>query len=155
MSIDSPDCSDVIISAQVQQVIHTMTQHVLVISEHYGPESKAALQTASSFASVLGRMMSPSIRLWPDSGTNNMSLSGVTASGMTFGIIWRPDWRHCTIEGCDASGRRSPSDSVLSEDVTGDIRAYRFATYQTIADHEHKWDLPSWSPTPGTWSMHS
>lgn len=136
--------TDLTLTGDTVRVLRNMHRQCQDIARTYGPNSSTARAAFESYGQVMSHVLTPGIRLWPDSGREDcLSLSGLMG-GMSFGIIWRADARTC--ESCGAYGKAIDGRMM---------RVWSPTNGPLCADDAHVWDAPAGVPSAGTWTFHS
>lgn len=129
------------VTREATDVIAAASARCAELERYYGSESREHLDAIRSWEQQLTRLFSmalgASARVSRDS---DLSLLVTTSTGFTYGIIFHPDRRRCTVAGCTA---------LIADD--GTTRAHGPA----CPDENHTPSYPLDAPQPGTWSFHS
>lgn len=138
-----PSVHDLRASRAATDVIRDCTEHVAALARHHGAGSPIHLRAATSWLSLLSGLFEMSFgattRVCRD---GELSLTVTTSGGLVYGIIFHPDRRHCTYDGCGA---------VIGDDGT----ARPSEDLPAVEDHVHVPCSPVGGPLPGEWSFHS
>jgi hypothetical protein len=123
-----------------------MTDHVVHLASHYGPHHRYTVEAALSLVRMASHLVAwGDVRVFRDSNLsllcNQVTTDGQT--GLVFGLIFHPQRRTCTRQGCQA---------VINDD--GSAWTYR-PDHNTCQDGRHDPSHPLDAPAPGTWSFHS
>ena len=129
------------VTREATDVIAAASARCAELAHAYGADSPERLDAVTSWEQQVSRLFAMSLgtaaRVMRDS---DLSLLVVTSSGFTYGIIFHPARRHCTVPGCTA---------LIASD--GSARAHGAA----CPDGQHQPSYPLTAPEPGTWSFHS
>lgn len=138
-----PPVLDLHISREASDVIAACEAHLNALGQHYGTQS-AVYQTALTgwhrnliLLMVMGLGADTHI-----TALDTRSLLVRTASGLAYGIVFHPEHRRCTLDGCAA---------VIDDDGT----AHPAGPDTPVADHQHQPSYPLRAPQPGRWMAHS
>jgi hypothetical protein len=131
---------------QAREEWQKMTDHVISLASHYGPHHAYTVDAALSLVRAASRIVSwGDVRVFRD-GDLSLLCNQVTADGqlgLVFGLIFHPQRRRCTRQGCQA---------VINDD--GSAWTY-LPDHKTCPDGRHEPSYPLDAPAPGTWSFHS
>lgn len=139
-----PEQLELHVTRAATDTIAQCRRHVADLGDYYGTDSPFYLQAAQTLLHHLCHLFSVGLGATTQvhtDGLAHLSLFVVTGSGFVYGIIFHPQPRHCTIEGCGAS-------------IDDDGTAHRSGATQ-VDEHDHVPSHPLDAPTPGTWSAHS
>jgi len=139
-----PNAHVLTVSREATDVIAACARHCSELGQYFGEHSRQYLEAAGSWQRNLTLMFSmdfgAATRVTRD---GELSLLVSCASGFTYGIIFHPQPRRCTRQGCAA---------VIGNDGTA-----RTINRESPAcpDGDHVPAYPLDAPAPGTWSFHS
>lgn len=138
-----PRILDLHISREASDVIAACEAHIHAVRAHYGNQSAAYEVALTSWHRNLVLLLLTGLGAETHvSAGENLNLLVRTASGLTYGIVFHPEPRRCTLPGCAA---------VIDDDGT----AHPGGSGAVVADHQHQPSYPLRAPRPGSWTAHS
>jgi hypothetical protein len=131
------------ITREASDIIAGSEAHLHALAIHYGTHSDAFQTALTSWHQnlVLLLLMGLGADTHITAGDNH-SLLVRTASGLIYGIVFHPDARRCSLDGCTA---------VIADDGTTEPAT----SGAPNVDHEHQPSYPLTAPPPGHWTAHS
>jgi hypothetical protein len=131
------------VTREATDVIAACEAHLQALGAHYGPRSRRYLDALTSWHHQLARLFNMGLGAHTRiSRDGELSLLILTGSGITFGVIFHGERRHCLTHGCHAAIR---DDGTAAPAHTG----------AAVLDHQHQPSYPPGAPRPGEWSFHS
>lgn len=138
-----PPVLDLHITREASDVIAGSEAHLYALAMYYGIQSTVFQTALTSWHHNLVLFLTMGLGADTHVTTDDdRSLLVRTASGLTYGIVFHPDVRHCTIDDCAA---------VIEDDGT----ARPAASGACITEHQHQPSYPLNAPRPGRWTAHS
>jgi hypothetical protein len=129
------------VTREATDVIAAASARCAELARCYGGGSREYLNAIQSWHAQLPKLFSmafgASARISRD---DELSLLVTTSTRFTYGIIFHPDRRRCTVPGCTA---------LIADDGTAR------ASGPACPEEHHTPSFPLDAPEPGTWSFHS
>lgn len=137
-----PHVHELHVSREAVDVITACHQHITALADRFGWDSPYCLDAARTWLHLIGGLFGMSLgahtRITRD---GPLSLLVTTGGGLTYGIIFHPTTRRCTLPGCGAT---------LSDNHTETT-----GHHPGVHDGPHVPSYPFDAPQPGQWSFHS
>jgi hypothetical protein len=132
------------VTREATDVIAAAARHCADLGRYYGQDSREYRQAVASWQHSISQVFS--MAFGPQSHVSrdgDLSLLVSTGSGFIYGIIFHPERRRCTADGCQA---------VINDD--GIAWTYSPGDAACPAG-QHLPSYPLDAPHPGSWSVHS
>ena len=130
------------VTREACDVITACGAHIHSLGTHYGIGSAIYHEATTSWYPLLARLVDLSFGADTHIRRDGDLSLIVTSDTLTYGLLFHPWQRRCTLPGCPAR---------IGEDGTA------FTTYPqaVLLEHDHDPSYPLDAPQPGRWSFHS